>query len=96
MRIDLLAIGSRGDVQPFIALGLGLNSAGHKVRIVRLDGLGDFVCGFGLEHCSITRSLQQIKDSEAGREWVQQRAKTKGLPRRFRASGGDADPRGTD
>ena len=32
-RITILALGSRGDVQPFVALGLGLIRAGHTVRI---------------------------------------------------------------
>ncbi len=31
MRITILAIGSRGDVQPYLALGLGLRRAGHDV-----------------------------------------------------------------
>ncbi len=30
MQITILTVGSRGDVQPFIALGLGLQQAGHK------------------------------------------------------------------
>ena len=33
MRCTILAIGSRGDVHPLIALGAGLQAAGHTVRI---------------------------------------------------------------
>lgn len=33
-RILLLTYGSRGDVEPFVALGLGLQNAGHAVRLV--------------------------------------------------------------
>jgi sterol 3beta-glucosyltransferase len=33
MRITLLTIGSRGDVQPFIALGKGLMAEGHSVKV---------------------------------------------------------------
>jgi len=33
MHITILAIGSRGDVQPYAALGMGLQAAGHQVRI---------------------------------------------------------------
>ena len=29
MRITILTVGTRGDVQPYIALGLGLQAAGH-------------------------------------------------------------------
>ena len=34
MRIAIIAIGSRGDVQPFVALGAGLQRAGHDVHII--------------------------------------------------------------
>ena len=34
MNISIIAIGSRGDVQPYIALGIGLQKAGHLVQIV--------------------------------------------------------------
>jgi hypothetical protein len=32
MHITILALGSRGDVQPYAVLGSGLKSAGHQVR----------------------------------------------------------------
>ena len=34
MKITVNTFGSRGDVQPYIALALGLRQAGHAVRIV--------------------------------------------------------------
>ena len=33
MRISILAVGTQGDVRPFVALGRGLRDAGHAVRI---------------------------------------------------------------
>ena len=30
----MIALGSRGDVQPYVALGKGLKGAGHEVRVV--------------------------------------------------------------
>lgn len=33
MHITVVAIGSRGDIQPYIALGQGLQRAGHHVRL---------------------------------------------------------------
>ena len=47
-----LTIGSRGDVQPYIALGLGLKEDGHKVTIVTHDEYQDWIEGFGLQHRS--------------------------------------------
>jgi hypothetical protein len=34
MKITILTIGSRGDVQPFVALGRGLQAAGHSPRSI--------------------------------------------------------------
>jgi UDP:flavonoid glycosyltransferase YjiC (YdhE family) len=34
MHIAIIALGSRGDVQSYIALGKGLKDAGHVVRLV--------------------------------------------------------------
>jgi UDP:flavonoid glycosyltransferase YjiC (YdhE family) len=34
MQIAILTSGSRGDVQPFIALGVGLRGAGYQVRLL--------------------------------------------------------------
>ncbi|KAF9483501.1 glycosyltransferase family 1 protein [Pholiota conissans] len=47
-----LTIGSRGDVQPYIALGLGLRKEGHRVTIVTHEEYKEWICGFGLDHRS--------------------------------------------
>jgi len=43
MRIVILAMGSRGDVQPYVALGKGLHAAGHGVRLLASENYGSFV-----------------------------------------------------
>ena len=43
MRITILTYGSRGDVQPFLALAVGLQSAGHSVRLAAPFSFSDFV-----------------------------------------------------
>ncbi len=83
MRIDVLAIGSRGDVQPYIALGVGLQRAGYCVRMVTLEGFDELVRGHGLDHLSIAASPHQIANSEAGREWVKERKSTSGFLKGF-------------
>jgi sterol 3beta-glucosyltransferase len=45
-----LTIGSRGDVQPYIALALGLKKEGHRVTIVTHEEYKEWVVGFGIEH----------------------------------------------
>ncbi|KAI9509221.1 glycosyltransferase family 1 protein [Russula earlei] len=45
-----LTIGSRGDVQPYIALGKALQKEGHRVTIVTHEEYKNWVTGFGIEH----------------------------------------------
>jgi sterol 3beta-glucosyltransferase len=45
-----LTIGSRGDVQPYIALGRGLQKEGHKVTVVTHEEYKEWVTGFGIDH----------------------------------------------
>jgi sterol 3beta-glucosyltransferase len=45
-----LTIGSRGDVQPYIALGKGLQKEGHRVTIVTHEEYKEWVTGFGIGH----------------------------------------------
>lgn len=45
-----LTIGSRGDVQPYIALGIGLKEEGHRVTIVTHDEYKDWIEKFGIGH----------------------------------------------
>ncbi|MET9520187.1 glycosyltransferase [Streptomyces sp. NPDC002994] len=50
MRIALLTMGSRGDVQPFVALGSGLRDRGHQVVLGAPEALRPLVQRAGLEH----------------------------------------------
>ncbi|NPV68394.1 MAG: glycosyltransferase family 1 protein [Anaerolineae bacterium] len=49
MRITILTYGSRGDVQPYVALGLGLQRAGYRVRLAAPEGFAGFVAAYGLD-----------------------------------------------
>ena len=46
--ITIVTIGSRGDVQPYIALGLGLEKAGYRVRIAAPATLCTLITHYGL------------------------------------------------
>ncbi|KZV67100.1 glycosyltransferase family 1 protein [Peniophora sp. CONT] len=50
MHFVCLTIGSRGDVQPYIALGKGLQAHGHTVTIVTHEEYKRWVEGFGIHH----------------------------------------------
>ncbi|GKZ46011.1 hypothetical protein AbraIFM66951_008895 [Aspergillus brasiliensis] len=49
LNIVIQIVGSRGDVQPFIALGTELQKYGHRVRIATHDVFSEFVTRSGLE-----------------------------------------------
>ncbi|NDJ79254.1 MAG: glycosyltransferase family 1 protein, partial [Chloroflexi bacterium] len=48
--ISILALGSRGDTQPYLPLARGLQQAGHSVQVVAGDEFADFVTGYGLDY----------------------------------------------
>ena len=50
--ITLLTSGTRGDVVPYIALGLGLRDAGFNVRIAAPVGFANLIQGLSLIHIS--------------------------------------------
>lgn len=60
MRIAIIALGSRGDVQPHVALGVGLRRAGHSVRVVTSSDFGGLVRAHGLEFCDTGVSTEAI------------------------------------
>jgi sterol 3beta-glucosyltransferase len=43
MRIVIPTIGTRGDVQPYLALAAGLSAAGHSVTVMTHPALGALV-----------------------------------------------------
>lgn len=60
MIITLLTTGSRGDTQPYIALGLALQKSGYKVRLAASQMFEDLVTGFGLEFYSLPGNVLEI------------------------------------
>jgi sterol 3beta-glucosyltransferase len=60
MNIRLLAIGTRGDVQPYIALGLGLQRAGYDVTVATTANFAEFVRGYGLNCIAAAEDIQAI------------------------------------
>ena len=71
MLITILSIGSRGDVQPYIALGVALKNAGATVRIVTFENFGGFVREHGLEFFPINGDVSKVATSEAVRSTAQ-------------------------
>ena len=68
MQIAILALGSRGDVQPYGALGVGLQKAGHRVRVATYENFGPFLTKLGLDFLPIRGDAEQIVHSPVGRQ----------------------------
>lgn len=68
MRIAITAPGSRGDVQPYMALGKGLQEAGHAVRLVTHQNFDVLVSSHGLDFWPVGGSAQDITQSKEMRE----------------------------
>ena len=60
MEIALIALGSRGDLQPYLALGLGLQAAGHRVRLVSARNEAAFVAAHGLPFWPLDVDIRQL------------------------------------
>ncbi len=59
MRITIATVGTRGDVQPYLALGLGLKRAGHSVNIATDPLFKAFVEERGLELAPVPADPRQ-------------------------------------
>jgi sterol 3beta-glucosyltransferase len=70
MRIALLTHGTRGDVQPYVALAARLQDAGFEVRLAVPPNLTDFVSRCGIPTATISGDSQAILDSDQGKRWL--------------------------
>jgi len=60
MNITLLTYGSRGDVQPFAALALGLQKAGHSPRLAAPHRFSDFAAQLGIPFTPLVGDPEQM------------------------------------
>lgn len=65
MRVTIIAPGSRGDIQPYLALGTGLVSAGHTVRVVTTIDHTALVESYGLELRPVNVDIRQALQGDA-------------------------------
>ena len=49
MHVAISTFGSRGDVQPFLALAVGLQQAGHQVTLVTSHTFSDWIQSYGID-----------------------------------------------
>jgi len=71
MLVTFLAVGSRGDVQPYVALGVELQKLGHRARIATFENFAAFVAGFGLEFYPIHGDVASVAAGQGTRGAMQ-------------------------
>jgi sterol 3beta-glucosyltransferase len=71
MRIVIISLGSRGDIQPYIALGKGLQAAGHIVRMATHENFEFLVSSHGLEFSPMTGNVQEFMETPKMRELME-------------------------
>ena len=66
MNIGIFTYGTRGDLQPYVALALGLIDKGHKVTISATEDFKDFVEGFGVPFQPLYGNAESMMNSTEG------------------------------
>ncbi len=60
MRILILTFGSRGDVQPFVALGAALKALGHEVTVTTGQGFDAMITAAGLDTMPLSVDIRAM------------------------------------
>lgn len=70
MRIAIISLGSLGDIQPHVALGLGLQAAGHDVRLITHTDFRELVTGRGLDFVAMGETARALHETTAGNRMI--------------------------
>jgi sterol 3beta-glucosyltransferase len=83
MRVTVAAIGTRGDVQPMLALAAGLHRAGHDVRMATEQAYAEFVRSHGMQFHCFSGNSEKLHSGKAGILFRESVERTIGTYRRF-------------
>lgn len=69
MKITILTLGSRGDVEPFLALAVGLQKAGHQAKLACSPRYSDWVRAYGVGAYPVSFDLvAALREAEQARK----------------------------
>jgi UDP:flavonoid glycosyltransferase YjiC (YdhE family) len=71
MCITVLSAGSRGDVQPYLALAVGLKREGYKVRFVANSNFASAAANYGLEFFPIQVDSYEFVQNQQSQSWLE-------------------------
>lgn len=70
MKIALLTLGTRGDVQPFAVLGKALQLRGHQVTLSTAQNFSSFIQSYNLPFVPVDADFQEILNSPEGKKMM--------------------------
>jgi UDP:flavonoid glycosyltransferase YjiC (YdhE family) len=71
MNIGIYTYGTRGDVQPYIALALGLMDKGHQITVSAPENFKDFVESFEIKFQPLYGNAENMMNSPEGKSVLQ-------------------------
>lgn len=71
MNIVVVTVGSRGDVQPYLALSLGLQRAGHAVTLATHGVYQEWITGYGVGFAPIEGNPRALVDEGLAQNWLE-------------------------
>lgn len=71
MNIGIFTYGTRGDLQPYVAIALRLMDKGHKVTLSATEDFKDFIEGFGVTFQPLWGNAETMMNSTEGQSILQ-------------------------
>lgn len=72
MKILIISLGSRGDVQPYLALGVALKEKGHTVSFCTSVTFESFIRAYDLDYHYMNDGFIQLMNSQMGRKALEE------------------------
>jgi sterol 3beta-glucosyltransferase len=70
MKIAILTMGTRGDVQPYVVLGQALQARGHQVTMATAKNFETLVKSYGIGFVPVEADFQAVLESEEGKKMM--------------------------
>ncbi len=70
MKIAILTLGTRGDVQPYAVLGRALQQRGHEVTLATARNFESLVASYGIGFAPVEADYQALLDSDEGKKML--------------------------
>ena len=67
MKVLINTFGTRGDIQPFVALAKGLKQAGHSAVICTAEGFRPFIEEHGITYAHMDNRLYELINAQEGK-----------------------------